>query len=147
MAENNVDAVKYTTPFSLQSLARLSLIKNMTISNHRRSNSFKMLGHAAKLKCIKSLETLDIVNLDFSSVSKADLENVLSVVKYQINVNKTMNVERLFEAGNGIVPYGEEPPCRHHTRLICTKCTRGYCKDFICPCEVIIYSIVRYDYH
>ena len=158
MAENN-------SPFSLQSLCRLSLMPGFRISDcpNRRftrdamdhlgdaakliaelearaprpftREAFHQLGHAAKLNCLKSVTLVNIDRLDFSSVSQIDLENFLSVCKYNINVTNVLSVEKLFAAAKGVVPFGEEETCVHHNRLICTKCSRNYCKDYYCPCQ------------
>ena len=155
-----------SSPFSLQSLCRLSLMPGFRISDcpNRRftrdaiqhlgsdaaklfadlkaraprpftSEAFHNLGHAAKLNCLKSVWSVNIDRLDFSSVSQTDLENFLSVVKYNINVTNVLSIEKLFSAAKGVVPFGEEETCVHHNRQICTKCSQGYCKDYYCPCQ------------
>ena len=155
-----------SSPFSLQSLCRLSLMPGFRISDcpNRRftrdaiqhlgsdaaklfadlkaraprpftSEAFHNLGHAAKLNCLKSVTLVNIDRLDFSSVSQTDLENFLSVVKYNINVTNVLSIEKLFSAAKGVVPFGEEETCVHHNRQICTKCSQGYCKDYYCPCQ------------
>ena len=48
--------------------------------------AFRHLGHAAKVNCLKSVAQVNIDRLDFSSVEQTDLENFLSVVKYNMNV-------------------------------------------------------------
>ena len=164
MAENQESVV--SSPFSLQSLCRLSLMPGFRISDcpNRRftrdalqhlgsdaaeliaalearaprpftREAFAHLGHAAKLNCLKSVTLVNIDRLDFSSVEQADLENFLSVVKYNINVTNVLSIEKLFSAAKGVVPFGEEETCVHHNRQICTKCSRNYCKDYYCPCQ------------
>ena len=78
---------------------------------------------------------VNIDRLDLKTVEQTDLESFLRVVKYNINVSNVKSVEKLFSAAAGVVPFEEEEPCPHHTRQICTKCDRGYSKDFYCPCQ------------
>ena len=97
--------------------------------------AFRHLGHAAKVNCLKSVAQVNIDRLDFSSVEQTDLENFLSVIKYNMNVTNVLSIEKLFSAAKGVVPFGEEETCVHHNRQICTKCSQNYCKDYCCPCQ------------
>ena len=173
MAENNKKIVNYSTPFSLQSLCRLSLMPGFRITDcpntkfisskmaeglvggqkqiqrnprcFESSEAIHLLGHAAKMNCLKSVTLVNIDRLDFGSVSQSDLENFLSVVKYNLNVKNVLSIEKLFSAAKGVVPFGEEETCVHHNRQICTKCSRKYCKDYYCPCQVMNSSIDHYN--
>ena len=137
MAENHRLVTR--SPFSLQSLCRLVLMPGFRISSFAprpfTSEAFQLLGHAAKLNCLKKVYLVNIDSLDFNSVEKADLENFLKIVKFNINVSRVKSIEKLFSAADGVVPFGEEEPCRHHHRQTCTKCDRGQCRDFLCFCQ------------
>ena len=67
MAENNgpvqPEPPLDRSPFSLQSLCRLVLMPFISISRGRfifTEDDIKLLGHAARLNCLKSIETVMI---------------------------------------------------------------------------------------
>ena len=78
---------------------------------------------------------VNIDRLDLKTVEQTDLESFLKVVKYHIYVFNVKSIEKLFSAAAGVVPFGEEELCPHHTRQICTRCDRRRNKDFKCPCQ------------
>ena len=88
------------------------------------------LGHLVRLNLLFSIERVDIAGVDFDCFDKSDLENFVRIVKNMIVLRDVKSIEKFLSCE--LIPFGEEPPCRHHNREICSYGCYEH-KDFDCP--------------
>ena len=90
------------------------------------------LGHLVRLNLLFSIERVDIAGVDFDCFDKSDLENFVRIVKNMIVLRDVKSIEKFLSCE--LIPFGEEPPCRHHNREICSYCYDCYeHRSFFCP--------------